>query len=133
MAVLLFFLFMHGHPLDGSNTDPDAGDESEVALRAFGLEPVFVFDPKDDSNRPVPGDQVLLGGRSIRASSARCSSGPSPSGLSDPSSGRVTEEQWLSALARLEDCVWTCSCRASVLRDPEDPGQRCWNCGLTVQ
>jgi hypothetical protein len=36
LAVLLFFLFMHGHPLDGSNTDPDAGDESEVTLRALG-------------------------------------------------------------------------------------------------
>jgi DNA-binding helix-hairpin-helix protein with protein kinase domain len=133
MAVVLFFLFMHGHPLDGSNTDPDAGDESEVALRAFGLEPVFVFDPKDDSNRPVPGDQVLLWWpiypRFVRALFERAFT----VGLSDPASGRVTEEQWLSALARLEDCVWTCSCRASVLRDPEDPGQRCWNCGLTVR
>jgi hypothetical protein len=44
--------------------------------------------------------------------------------------GRVTEEQWRFALARLQNCVRTCSCGASVLRDPDDPGQRCWNCGL---
>ena len=84
MAVLLFFLFMHGHPLDGSNTDPDAGDESEVALRAFGLEPVFVFDPKDDSNRPVPGDQALLWWPIYPRFVRRCSSGPSPPGCRTP-------------------------------------------------
>jgi DNA-binding helix-hairpin-helix protein with protein kinase domain len=101
-----------------------------------------VFDPKDDSNRPVAGDQVLrwwpIYPRFVRALFERAFT----AGLSDPSSGRVTEEQWLSALARLEDCVWTCSCRASVFRDsedpedpedPGDPGQRCWNCGLTVR
>ena len=133
LAVLLFFLFMHGHPLDGSTTDPDAGDESEVALRAFGLEPVFVFDPDNDVNRPAPGDPVLLWWpvypRFVRALFERAFT----TGLSDPSSGRVTEEQWLCALARLEDCVWTCSCRASVFRDPDDPARPCWNCGLTVQ
>ncbi len=80
LAVLLFFLFMHGHPLDGSTTDPDAGDESEVALRAFGLEPVFVFDPENDVNRPARASRSCSGGRSTRASSARCSSGPSPRG-----------------------------------------------------
>ncbi len=133
LAVLLFFLFMHGHPLDGSTTDPDAGDESEVALRAFGLEPVFVFDPENDVNRPAPGEQVLLWWpvypRFVRALFERAFT----TGLSDPSSGRVTEEQWLCALARLEDCVGTGSCRASVFRDPDDPARPCWNCGLTVQ
>jgi hypothetical protein len=84
-------------------------------------------------DRPVPGDQALLWWpiypRFVRTLFERAFT----AGLSDPSSGRVTEEQWLSALARLEDCVWTCSCGASVLRDPDDPGQRCWNCELTVQ
>ena len=36
-------------------------------------------------------------------------------------------------LDRLEGCVWTCSCRAPVFRDPDDAGPQCWNCGLTVQ
>lgn len=133
LAVLLFFLFMHGHPLVGKGTDPDGGDEGEVALRAFGLAPVFVFDPKDDSNRPVPGDQVLrwwpVYPRFFRAVFDRAFT----TGLWDPAAGRVTEEQWLSALTRLEDCVGTCSCGASVLRDPEDGAGRCWNCGLTLQ
>lgn len=129
LAVLLFFLFMHGHPLDGTRSSPNLGDESEIALQAFGLEPVFVFDPRDDSNRPQPGDQVLswwpIYPRFIRALFERAFT----AGLTDPASGRVTEEQWLAALARLEECITTCSCHASVLRDPDDPGQRCWNCG----
>jgi eukaryotic-like serine/threonine-protein kinase len=133
LAVLLFFLFMHGHPLDGTRTDPDTGDESEVALRAFGLEPVFVFDPRDDSNRPVPGDQVLtwwpIYPRFVRALFEQAFT----AGLADPTAGRVTEDQWLAALERLADCVATCSCRAWVCRDPDNPGQQCWNCGLTVR
>ena len=103
LAVLLFFLFMHGHPLDGIRTSPNLGDESEIALQAFGLEPLFVFDPRDESNRPVPGDQVLswwpVYPRFFRALFEQAFT----IGLTDPASGRVTEEQWLSALARLED------------------------------
>jgi DNA-binding helix-hairpin-helix protein with protein kinase domain len=103
LAVLLFFLFMRGHPLRGRNADHGTGEEGELALQVFGLEPVFVFDPRDDSNRPVPGDPVLgwwpryppfFRGLFEQAFTA---------GLADPAK-RVTEEQWLSALERLEDC-----------------------------
>ena len=103
LAVLLFFLFMHGHPLRGRNAGTGGGEEGELALQAFGLEPVFVFDPRDDSNRPVPGDPVLgwwpryppfFRGLFRQAFTA---------GLADAAK-RVTEEQWLSALERLEGC-----------------------------
>ena len=63
LAVFLFYLFMHGHPLEGVKTDESYSwadsshrSETDLALRHFGTEPVFIFDPDDHSNPPRPGD-----------------------------------------------------------------------------
>jgi eukaryotic-like serine/threonine-protein kinase len=118
LAVLLFVLLMHGNPLEGA-----AVKDGELLLA-----PVFVFDPEDDSNRPVPGDPVLtwwpVYPRFLRDLFEQAFT----TGLSDPQSGRVTEGQWRAALARLDECVSSCTCGAAVLADHDDAGQRCWHC-----
>lgn len=136
LAVFLFYLFMHGHPLEGVKTDESYSwadsshrSETDLALRHFGTEPVFIFDPDDHSNPPRPGDPVSvwwrLYPRFFRTVFERAFS----SGLRDPSGlGRVAEGVWRRALVRLADCVSVCSCQASVFYDPDDPGLRCWNC-----
>jgi eukaryotic-like serine/threonine-protein kinase len=136
LAVFLFYLFMHGHPLEGVRTDEsyswadnDHHSETDLALRHFGTEPVFIFDPVDHSNPPRPGDPVAVWWRLypkfFRAVFERAFS----AGLRDPSGiGRVAEGVWRRALIRLADCVSVCSCQASVFYDPDDPGLRCWNC-----
>jgi eukaryotic-like serine/threonine-protein kinase len=136
LAVFLFYLFMHGHPLEGVRTDESYSwadsshrSETDLALRHFGTEPVFIFDPDDHSNPPRPGDPVSvwwrLFPRFFRALFERAFT----SGLRDPSGpGRVAEGVWRRALVRLGDCVSVCPCQASVFFDPDDPGLRCWNC-----
>jgi DNA-binding helix-hairpin-helix protein with protein kinase domain len=136
LAVFLFYLFMHGHPLEGVRTDESYSwadsshrSETDLALRHFGTEPVFIFDPDDHSNPPRPGDPVSvwwrLFPRFFRALFERAFT----SGLRDPSGlGRVAEGVWRRALVRLADCVSVCPCQASVFFDPDDPGLRCWNC-----
>ncbi len=54
LAVVLFILFMGDHPLEGKRTNVPALT-SKYEKRFFGEEPLFIFDPEDDSNRPVPG------------------------------------------------------------------------------
>jgi eukaryotic-like serine/threonine-protein kinase len=135
LAVFLFYLFIHGHPLEGIKTESSyswatsAQSESGIAVRAFGLEPVFVFDPADHSNPPPPGDPMLtwwwIYPRFFRELFERAFT----AGLSNPLSGRVPEGVWRRALIRLADCVATCSCKASVFYDPDDPEMGCWNCG----
>jgi eukaryotic-like serine/threonine-protein kinase len=135
LAVFLFYLFAHGHPLEGSRTESaqswatSAESESQLAVRAFGLEPLFVFDPADDSNRPVPGDPVLtwwpVYPRFFRGLFEQAFT----AGLTRPAAGRVAEGVWRRSLDRLHDCVSKCSCSAAVFHDPDDPGLRCWNCG----
>jgi DNA-binding helix-hairpin-helix protein with protein kinase domain len=136
LAVFLFYLFMHGHPLEGVRTDSSYSwapsnhhSETDLALRHFGTEPVFIFDPDDHSNPPRPGDPVAIWWRLYPRFFRSVFERAFTSGLRDPSGlGRVTEGVWRRALIRLADCVSVCVCQASVFFDPDDPGLRCWNC-----
>ena len=75
LAVILFFLLVHGHPLEGSRprARATAGTPMVTSPRPvspcehFGRSPLFVFDPDDHSNRPEPGDPGSPGGRSTPA------------------------------------------------------------------
>jgi eukaryotic-like serine/threonine-protein kinase len=135
LAVFLFYLFVHGHPLEGLKTESSyswgsSGEsESDIAVRTFGLEPVFVFHSADDSNRPPPGDPMLTWWRIYPRFFQELFQQAFTAGLDKPLSGRVAEGVWRRALIRLGDSVSACSCRASVFYDPDDPGLPCWNCG----
>jgi DNA-binding helix-hairpin-helix protein with protein kinase domain len=136
LAVFLFHLFIHGHPLEGSRTDAtydwsaEHMSETKLVRRHFGEDPVFVFDPQDASNRPIPGDPMIrwwwIYPRFFRALFERSFT----VGLREASlSGRLTEGVWRRALARLADCVSVCpSCRAAIFWDPDGPELACWRC-----
>lgn len=137
LAVILFFLFVHGHPLEGGRMERSYSwksdghmSETRLALLHFGRTPLFVFDPSDDANRPLAGDPRLvwwpLYPRFLRDLFVRTFT----TGLADASlAGRVTEGVWRRALIRLGDSVSACVCGASVFWDQDDPGKRCWHCG----
>ena len=135
LAVFLFYLFMHGHPLEGMATDAsyswaaeDHQSESRLAMRHFGQQPVFVFDPHDRSNRPRPADRMVTWWPIYPRFFRDLFEQAFTAGLS-PGLGRVTEGLWRRGLVRLADCVSECACTASVFYDPDDAGLRCWNCG----
>jgi DNA-binding helix-hairpin-helix protein with protein kinase domain len=136
LAVLLFHLLVHGHPLDGSRADESwdwtSGlDEYGIAVRNLGEEPLFVFDPADASNRPREGDPMLtwwpIYPRFLRELFEQAFTG----GMRDPSSpDRFTEGRWRRALGRLADSLTVCpSCRAANVWDADDLAKACWNCG----
>ncbi len=133
LAVFLFYLLVHGHPLEGVRVDQsyNCGDASEtqIVVRHFGQDPLFVFDPTNVHNRPVEHDPMWvwwdLYPNFIRDLFIRAFT----EGLHDASlAGRVTEGVWRGALVRLADSVQVCSCRANVFWDPADPRKPCWHC-----
>jgi len=137
LAVFLFILFMRGHPLEGRRSiaayswqQSEHVSENELLLRNYGFEPLFVFDPLDPSNRPAPDSPILvywpIYPRFFRELFERSFT----EGLTDASlSGRITGSGWRRALSRLGDLHATCSCRAAVFYDPDEPDRPCWRCG----
>lgn len=137
LAVFLFYLFIHGHPLEGARTEATFSwgtspreSEGELGVRYFGTDPLFVFDPCDESNRPQPGDPMWTWWPIYPAFFREVFERAFTDGLTDTSgTARVSEGVWRRGLLRLGDCVSACSCRASVFYDPDNPVATCWNCG----
>jgi DNA-binding helix-hairpin-helix protein with protein kinase domain len=56
MAVILFRLFFRDHPLEGRYSTPPCMTKG-LEKKYYGTEPIFIFDPKNDANRPIPNVQ----------------------------------------------------------------------------
>ncbi|HYQ93021.1 MAG TPA: serine/threonine protein kinase, partial [Candidatus Competibacteraceae bacterium] len=137
LAVLLFYMFMIHHPLEGSKEAAIRCFDLPAMTRLYGTEPVFIFDPVDESNRPLPGyhDNALvfwpIYPEFFRALFTRAFT----EGIHDPLHGRVRESEWRAALAQLRDLIVYCArCGAENFYDPaagqsavQTPGV-CWSC-----
>ena len=55
LAVLLFYLFMVNHPLDGKQEANIKCMDMAAREKLYGTDPIFIFDPDNKTNRPVPG------------------------------------------------------------------------------
>jgi DNA-binding helix-hairpin-helix protein with protein kinase domain len=131
LAVLLFYLLMTGHPLIGRRELDHACWDDIAEREMFGRSPVFIFDPADPSNAPVPGlhDAVItnwpLHPQFVQKLFVQTFTG----GLAEPRT-RVRESMWRSALARLGDSVSQCAfCGKENLYDDQQPQRPCWACG----
>lgn len=54
LAVVLFRLLFINHPLEGRYSTPPCMTK-ELERKYYGSDPIFVYDPVDTKNRPVPG------------------------------------------------------------------------------
>jgi serine/threonine protein kinase len=102
LAVVLFLLFIHQHPLYGKKTAEGDGMPDPKVFE--GTNPVFIFDPKNDSNRPIlpepkgaPGNWAVLPPY-VRELFEQAFG----EGLREPTK-RPTELQWQQALLRFRD------------------------------
>jgi DNA-binding helix-hairpin-helix protein with protein kinase domain len=142
LAVLLFYLLMVHHPLEGAKEAAIRCLDLPAMTRLYGTEPVFIFDPQDGSNRPVSGchDNALafwpIYPRFIRDLFTRAFT----DGIRDPQNGRVRESEWRAAMVRLRDSLLYCAgCGAENFYDPDRlrmPGSQpaaCWACGGLLQ
>lgn len=145
LAVLLFYLLLNHHPLEGAREAAIRCFDLPAMTRLYGTEPLFIFDPADSSNRPLAGlhDNALafwpiypIGLRNlfIRAFTI---------GIRDSAQGRIRESEWRAAMVRLRDGIIYCtSCRAENFYDPDAlrsaaGGQinagTCWSCSRPLQ
>jgi len=142
LAVLLFYMFMLHHPLEGKQ-EAAIGILDEPAMKQlYGTAPVFIFDPNDRSNAPVPGyqDNALIFWSVYPQFLRALFTQSFTKGLHDPQNGRVIENQWCAAMVRLRDAIVYCPhCGAENFYDAATPqlagGQlpACLSCTKAVQ
>ena len=105
LAVLLFYLLMVHHPLEGARAERMW--DLDAMLDLFGRAPLFIFDPSDSSNGPVlelhdtPRLLWHLYPESIRQLFTQSFT----VGLRDPVDGRVPESVWRAAMISLRDSI----------------------------
>lgn len=107
LAVLLFCMFMKNHPLEGRKESAIHCMDEPAQRKIYGLDPVFIFDPVDESNRPDPEwhqvaiDRWQMMPQFLRQLFVRAFT----DGIRDPEHGRVRESEWRQAFVRLRDAI----------------------------
>jgi len=140
--VLLFFVFMLGHPLKGKRELTLAYDpnDPDMSRRLCEDDPVFVYDPDNDSNRPVQGehDPLLAFWPIYPASLRKLFIRAFTHGLHEPE-GRVMENEWRKEMSDIRDSIFHCDgCTAENFFDVELVRQKksmnpCWSCGRRLE
>jgi serine/threonine protein kinase len=122
LSVVLFLLWTNNHPLEGKAACPvcmDAKHEKTI----YGENPVFIFDPDDNSNRPVQGLHKgaitrwpFLPGyaqdKFIKAFSKDLLTNPA---------NRFIEQEWLRLFIRMRSEIYKCACGEIYFADPVNP------------
>jgi len=139
LAVLLFYMFMMGHPLEGKLEADIKCMDIHAMNKLYGTNPVFVFDPTNKTNRPVKGyqDNVLIYWDLYPQQLKDLFTQSFTEGLNAPNK-RVTEKRWLEAFANLMSGITVCpNCGAEIFYDDHKVASgiahTCWNCGNAVK
>lgn len=135
LAVLLFLLLMNHHPLEGAEELKIHCMGPEAQRRLYGTRPLFVYDPDDRRNWPVPGEQdtvIATWGALppvLRALFVRTFT----DGLREPNR-RVRESEWRDALSAVRDAIVVCGrCGKQNLAEPGGGPPQCWKrCGAVA-
>lgn len=139
LAVILFLLFFRNHPLAGQR-DNDGDDPDGNVKKLYCTNSIFIFDPKDTSNRPKPGIHVnapkfwpifppFIRDLFVQAFDKSL--------MKEDGSGRqdrIIEKEWLKQLVRLRESIVICPhCHEETFYNLKSQERPCMNCGKTVK
>jgi DNA-binding helix-hairpin-helix protein with protein kinase domain len=121
LAVILFLLFVKNHPLEGKAALACDCLDEKAERKIYGEHPVFIFDPRDESNAPDPA--VHLGAFKRwpflpRYAQDLFIKAFSQEAMHDPAR-RVLEIDWIRLFIRMRGELWLCpSCGTVYFADP---------------
>lgn len=136
LAVILYLLLFRNHPLEGKRTMCPCLTE-ELERKFYGYEPVFVWDPNNDSNRPVRG--VHTNERKfwpvfpdfIHDIFEEAFSYDALVG--SDTQHRVQEKKWQEVFTRLKDITIKCVCKNETFIDITKTYCNCINCERVIK
>ena len=136
LAVVLYMLLFLNHPLEGKRTMCPCLTE-ELVRKFYGSDPVFVWDPANDANRPVRGvhtNEIKLWPlypAFVRKTFEKAFSHEVMVG--NDTTHRVIEKEWQEVFTTLRDLTIKCSCGSETFIDPSQQSCRCINCGKSIE
>lgn len=130
LSVLLFELLYLHHPLEGYKGAACPAVTEDMIQKVYGTSPCYVFDPEDESNRPVRGIHVnVLRRASVypemisrafeKAFSRKALTGKEPF---------MTAEEWYQIFLAFRSCVYPCTCGMETIWQPGAETQVCRKC-----
>lgn len=133
LATLLFYMLFTSHPLEGKNEADIRCFDQPAMDKIYGENPIFIFDPDNTTNRPVPGyhDNALIYWEVYPDFLKDIFTKAFTEGLEV--NKRVTETEWMNALIQLKDSIFLCKCRAENFANKEHKSLSCWNCHTTIK
>ena len=133
LAVLLFYMFMLHHPLEGAKEASIKCLDLVARQKLYGKEPIFIWDPNDISNRPIAGyqDNAIIYWRLYPDFIRELFIRSFTIGLKDPKE-RIVENQWKKAFITLKDSLMLCpDCQVELFYNGEakiNSQPICWCC-----
>ena len=136
LSVVLFMLFFANHPFEGSRVSGCPCMTEDYEKKFYGSEAIFIFDPDNRFNRPVPGKHVnvikrwpifpkVLKDAFIQEFSQEKLKNPTK---------RITEAQWEPVIARARDTLVACPhCGEETFADLANGLTKCMDCGKELK
>lgn len=139
MSVLLFYMFMLHHPLEGALEASIKCMDINAMNKIYGTNPIFIWDPDNDKNRPVWGyqDNALIYWKIYPEFIKTLFTRAFTEGIKNPK-GRIVEKEWKDAFVHLLNSIVLCpKCGAEIFYDEDlekaGGNHRCWNCHSIAQ
>lgn len=137
LSVVLFRLLHLQHPLQGRLEYETLIADYESDLKLYGTNPIFIYDPVDETNRPVPGkkdiaDQFWYAYPEFIKSHFTTAF---TEGLHNPEA-RIRETIWIKTLTKLKNRLFYCNhCGNALFYDLDKlkSGMKCQSCQNRVQ
>jgi len=127
---MLFMLLFNNHPLEGKLISGVPCMTEEDERRFYGSNPIFIFDPKNDANRPMMGihtNAIRRWPLSPKFIHAKFIHAFSSEGIHEPNK-RNPENEWQKLFMRLRDQTVRCNCGEETFIDPDAKESSCVNC-----
>ena len=138
LAVLLFYMFMLNHPLEGKREAQIKCMDIHAMNKLYGTDPLFIFDPGNKENRPLAGyqDNALIFWDLYPQQLRDLFTTSFTVGLKQPNR-RITEAKWMETFSNLMSGIMLCpNCGCEVFYDAQKEASgaahTCWGCQNAV-
>ncbi|MCL2388585.1 MAG: serine/threonine-protein kinase [Defluviitaleaceae bacterium] len=131
MAVLLFYMFMLHHPLEGAVEANIKCFDAKAMEKIYGHDPIFIWDPTNESNRPIPGyqDNAIIFWRMYPPNLRETFTKAFTKGLRD-SNARIVEKEWKDVFVSLKNRILYC--QACGKENFYNKKPTCWSCKTSI-